>query len=151
MVINIWLCIGNWFTYNSDLWHSFELNPQHSPQSTHWLWTKWMIFYNDILSTVFLAENSSIFIWVSLKCVYGGLIDDKSTLVEVMAWCYLAPSHYLDQWWQRSTISHAITRPKSVELTMFFCLSFDCYAQIKGIIVVCRPPTIHTYNPWWCY
>ena len=29
-------------------------------------------------------------------------IDDKSTLVQVMAWCRQAPSHYLNQCWPRS-------------------------------------------------
>ena len=28
--------------------------------------------------------------------------DDKSTLVQVMAWCHQAPSHYLNQCWPRS-------------------------------------------------
>ena len=36
--------------------------------------------------------------WVSLN-----LTDRKSTLVQVMAWCRQAPSHYLNQCWQRST------------------------------------------------
>ena len=29
-------------------------------------------------------------------------IDDKSTLVQVMAWCHQAPSHYLSQCWPKS-------------------------------------------------
>ena len=27
--------------------------------------------------------------------------DGKSSLVQVMAWCLTAPSHYLNQWWPR--------------------------------------------------
>ena len=31
------------------------------------------------------------------------LIDDRSTLVQAMAWCYQVPRHYQNQWWPRST------------------------------------------------
>ena len=33
--------------------------------------------------------------------------DDKSTLVQVMAWCRQAPSHYLSQCWPRSMSPYA--------------------------------------------
>ena len=35
--------------------------------------------------------------------VQQDLADDMSTLVQVMAWCHQAPSHYLNQWWPGST------------------------------------------------
>ena len=41
-----------------------------------------------------------------------GPIDDKASLVQVMAWCHQAPSHYLEQCWQNSTIPYGITRPE---------------------------------------
>ena len=34
---------------------------------------------------------------------------DKSTLVQVMAWCHQAPSHYLSQCWPRSVWLYGIT------------------------------------------
>ena len=37
--------------------------------------------------------------------------DDKSTLVQVMAWCRQATSHYLNQCWPRSPTPYGITRP----------------------------------------
>ena len=37
--------------------------------------------------------------------------DDKSTLVQVMAWCRQATSHYLSQCWPRSMLPYGITRP----------------------------------------
>ena len=37
--------------------------------------------------------------------------DDKSTLVQVMAWCCQATSHYLSQWWPNSVMSYVI-RPQ---------------------------------------
>ena len=42
------------------------------------------------------------------------LTDDKSTLVQVMAWCHQATSHYLSQCWPRSLSPYGVTRPQSV-------------------------------------
>ena len=43
------------------------------------------------------------------------LSDDKSTLVQVMAWCCQATSHYLNQCWPRSLPPYGITRPQWVK------------------------------------
>ena len=40
--------------------------------------------------------------------------DDKSTLVQVMAWCRQATSHYLSQCWPRSPMPYGVTRPQWV-------------------------------------
>ena len=48
-------------------------------------------------------------IWMSLD-----FTDDQSTLVQVMAWCRQATSHYLSQCWPRSLVSLGHN-----ELTMF--------------------------------
>ena len=44
-------------------------------------------------------------------------IDDQSTLVQVMAWCRQATSHYLSQWWPRSMLPYGVTRPQWVNLS----------------------------------
>ena len=41
--------------------------------------------------------------------------DDQSTLVQVMAWCHQATSHYLSQCWLRSLSPYGITRPQWVD------------------------------------
>ena len=38
--------------------------------------------------------------------------DDKSTLVQVMAWCRQATSHYLSQCWPRSLSPYGVARPR---------------------------------------
>ena len=38
------------------------------------------------------------------------LTDDKSTLVQVMAWCCQATSHYLHQCWSRSPMPYGVTK-----------------------------------------
>ena len=45
------------------------------------------------------------------------LTDDKSTLVQVMAWCHQATSHYLRQCWPRSPMPYGFTRPQWVNVT----------------------------------
>ena len=42
------------------------------------------------------------------------LTDDKSTLVQVMAWCRQATSHYLSQCWPRSLWPYGVTKPQWV-------------------------------------
>ena len=41
-------------------------------------------------------------------------IDDQSTLVQVMAWCRQATSHYLSQCWPSSLSPYGVTRPQWV-------------------------------------
>ena len=42
------------------------------------------------------------------------LMDDKLTLVQVMAWCRQATSHYLSQCWPSSMLPYGVTRPQWV-------------------------------------
>ena len=44
------------------------------------------------------------------------LICEKSTLVQVMAWCRQASSHYLSQCWPRSMSPCGVTRPQWVKI-----------------------------------
>ena len=52
-----------------------------------------------------------VLIWMSLD-----LTDDQSTLVQVMAWCHQATSHYLSQCWPRSLSPYGVTRPQWVNI-----------------------------------
>ena len=49
-------------------------------------------------------SNEIALTWMPLD-----LTDDKSTLVQVMAWCRQATSHYLSQCWPRSMSPNGIT------------------------------------------
>ena len=44
------------------------------------------------------------------------LADEKSTLVQVMAWCRQAVSHYLSQCWLSSLLFYGGARPQWVKL-----------------------------------
>ena len=50
-------------------------------------------------------------IWMSLD-----FTDDQSTLVQVMAWCRQATSHYLSQCWPRSMSPYGVTKPQGDNL-----------------------------------
>ena len=45
--------------------------------------------------------------------------DDQSTLVQVMAWCHQAISHYLSQCWPRSLLPYGVTRPQWVNVLIY--------------------------------
>ena len=49
---------------------------------------------------------------IGLPWVAENLNDEKSTLLQVMAWCRLATRHYLCQGWSRSLSLYGITQPQ---------------------------------------
>ena len=51
----------------------------------------------------------------ALRWMPEKLTDDKSTLVQVMAWCRQATSHYLSQVWLSSLSPCGVTRPHWVK------------------------------------
>ena len=50
----------------------------------------------------------------ALRWMPQDLTDDKSTSVQVTAWCHQATSHYLSQCWPRSMSPNGVTRPQWV-------------------------------------
>ena len=67
-------------------------------------------------------------IWMSLD-----FTDDQSKLVQVMAWCRQATSHYLSQCWPRCLSPYGITRPQWVNL-IFSKLSHRHNTCTKNVI-----------------
>ena len=68
---------------------------------------------------------------ISLRWMPLDLTGDKSTLVQVMAWCRQATSHYLSQCWPRSLSPYGVTRPQ--------------WVNDKILLRVCSQ-----YNGYWC-
>ena len=54
---------------------------------------------------------------IALRWIPEDLVNGKSTLVQIMAWCLQATNHYLNQWWLRSVRSYGITGPQWVKQT----------------------------------
>ena len=68
----------------------------------------------------FKLQFSISFYWVvskdnALRWMLRDLINDKSILVQVLAWCHQATSHYLCQCWPSSMLPYGITRPQWVK------------------------------------
>ena len=59
---------------------------------------------------------------LALRRISLDFTDGKSTLVQVMAWCHHATSHYLSQCWPRSLSPYGVTRPQWVNVSWLFFL-----------------------------
>ena len=83
---------------------------------THWRLGNFRYLILQIISVIdgWGISCELVLRWMSLD-----LIDDKSTLVQVMAWCHQATSHYLNQCWPRSLLPYGFTRPQWVTSIIF--------------------------------
>ena len=75
-----------------------------------------------IFKLVSMINILSISYEIVLRWMPQDLTDDKSTLVQVMAWCHQATTHYLNQCWTRSMSSYGITRPQRVNCLITQCM-----------------------------
>ena len=74
---------------------------------------------NEILAMLFFKQILVIDGWgisheIALILMSLDFTDDQSTLVQVMAWCHQAASHYLSQCWPRSLLPYVVTGPQWV-------------------------------------
>ena len=76
-------------------------------------------FRQVIFKLILVIDGWTIFCWIALIWISSGLAEDKTTLVQVMAWCRQATSHYLKQCWSRSPTPYGITRPQWVKMIMY--------------------------------
>ena len=85
-----------------------------------WVKTHWPLGNLDenfrylIFQIISVIDGWVIFCELALRWMSLKLTDDKSTLVQVMAWCRQATSHYLSQCWPRSQSPYGVTRPQWV-------------------------------------
>ena len=64
---------------------------------------------------------NNIYFEIALRWLSLDLTDDKPTLVQVMAWCRQATSHYLNQCWLRSMSPCSSTMPQWVNESELCC------------------------------
>ena len=76
---------------------------------------------------IVIIDGGSISYEIALRWLPLKLNDDKSTLVQVMAWCHQATSHYLNQCWPRSLPPYGITRPQWVKYQQLNCLFYSFF------------------------
>ena len=95
--------------------------------------SKNVIFNLVLLIGIFRSSHDNALRWMSQD-----LTDDKSRLVQVMAWCHQATSHYLNQCWPRSMSPYGVIRPQWVKLKSRE-ISFDqniCFS-CQTILEIC--------------
>ena len=71
---------------------------------------RYAIFKQILVINGWVISCEIALIWMSLD-----FTDDQSTLVQVMAWCRQATSHYLSQCWPRSLSPYGVTKPQWVK------------------------------------
>ena len=74
------------------------------------------IFQNVFFKLISWIDTLSNSCETALRSMPQNPSDDKSTLVQVMAWCRQAASHYLSQCCPRSLSPYGVTRPQWVNL-----------------------------------
>ena len=65
-----------------------------------------------IFKQILVIDGWGIPCEIDLVWMSHDFTDDQSTLIQVMAWCRQATSHYLSQCWPRSLSPYGVTRPQ---------------------------------------
>ena len=79
----------------------------------------------------------------ALRWMPQDLTDDKSTLVQVMAWCRQATSHYLSQCWLSPLSPNGVARPQWVN-----DIPVQEYFHVDNVPPICRKKTMFFCFPF---
>ena len=92
------------------------------PDTQDITWLNWLTpgkfelnFKYVIFMVILIVDGGGIFHEIALRWLPLNF-NDKSTLVQLMAWCHQATSHYLNQCWPRSLPPYGLTRPQLEQL-----------------------------------
>ena len=85
------------------------------------------IFQNVFFKLISWIDTLSNSCETALRSMPQNPSDDKSTLVQVMAWCRQAASHYLSQCCPKSLSPYGVTRPQWVNGCF---VNTTCYEKI---------------------
>ena len=110
--------------------------------------SKNVIFNPVLLIGIFRSSHDNALRWMPQD-----LTDDKSILVQVMAWCRQATSHYLSQCWPRSMSPHGITRSQWVNSFRLLLYWFKCTFELhvwttKNVLLKLVGVHIELWTPW---
>ena len=103
--------VGQYLSRVSIIWSSIVTLNSLVPGEFEWSF-RYVIFKWIVVIDGWGISCEIALIWMSLD-----FTDDQSTLVQVMAWCRQATSHYLSQCWPRSLSPYDVTRPECVKST----------------------------------
>ena len=102
------------FTTTLMIWIGKSTSVYLYRQLTHPPWTKWPPFQRPHFQVRFCEWKFCILIWITWKYIPKHPINNKSSLVQVMAWCQTA-SHCLNQCWPSSSMHICATRVRWVK------------------------------------
>ena len=89
-------------------------------------------FYCMIFKLIIQNSSLGTHCEIAYRWMPHNLTNEKPTLVQVMAWCHQATSHYLSQCWPRSMSPYDITRLHWVKM-----LAYDrLLSTINGIFYI---------------
>ena len=127
-----------------------------------WIFLTWDQFFLSyaillrlplICKQILVIDGWGIYCEIALIQMSLVFTDHQSTLVQVMAWCHWATSHYPSQCWPRSLSSYGVIRPEWVNWC--YCISFQDIHH--HIIVFCNISWMWTeyennitYMQFWC-
>ena len=133
-----------WWQYSNRCDNSFHaLNSVNSLAPGKFSWNFIYVIFKQILLIDGWGISCEIgLIWMSLD-----FTDDQSTLVQVMAWCCQASSHYLSQCWPRSLSPYGVTRPERVNLSVKWASNGSF---INSIMITYATPLVN-FNPIYSY
>ena len=89
---------------------------------------KCVIFKRNLVIDGWGISSEITLIWMLLD-----FTDYQSTLVQVMAWCRQATSHYLSQCWPRSLSPYGVTRPQWVKSVVLSWQSLMKVIDIQNV------------------
>ena len=92
-------------------------------------WFEWN-FDKSVLKLILVTAALGIFCETTLRWMSLDLTDDKSILVQVMAWCHQATSHYLSQRWPRSLTPYDVTRPQWLKDVFFYHCKYHIVCNV---------------------
>ena len=103
-------------------------------------------FRQAIFKLILVNGGWGISYEIALRWMPLELTDDKSTLVQVMAWFLQATSHYLRQCWSRPMSPYGVTRPQWVNLHRGYPSSYEnC---ITLIFLKVETQNLLALGPW---
>ena len=97
-----------------------------------------------IFKLISMINGWGIFCKIAIIWMQLDLTHDKTILVQVMAWCHQATSHYLGQCWPSSLSPHGITRPQWVKAAM-------CTTYTTIVCILEKSDKFITEQHWVCF
>ena len=101
---------------------------------SHWPLGDFSEILEIIFKLILVIDGQGISFEIALRWMLLDFIDDKSALVQVMAWCHQAPSCYLSQCWPISMSPYGITRPQCINVRLCSIFTHKLHKQLSPVI-----------------